>query len=166
MLGWCVSSTFGQRAGALVLLALALGCELTRELGVYVALEDETSTSLDADTRSDDTEGSSSGETGSGGGETETGDETGETGDEEPGDGDGDLDDPCKIDGSEDPCEVCLEFLCCEFISNCNSDSGCNCMLDCLMQTDAVTCAMSCAPGPAYFQLFQCQALNCSGVCN
>jgi hypothetical protein len=140
-----------------VLVALGLGCELTSELGVYTALDDETVAAPDTDTGTDSAEGGTSG------GETETGDGEAGDGDGEAGDGDGDG--LCDIDGSEDPCQVCLEFLCCEFLGNCDAESGCNCMVECLIGADPVTCAMTCAPGPAYFQLLQCQTTNCGAVC-
>jgi hypothetical protein len=156
---------------AVVFVALALGCELTSELGVYTSLGDETVADPDTDTESDSAEGGMSGgesETGEAGdGDGEPGDGDGEPGDGEPGDGDGEPGDGelCTIDGSEDPCGVCLEYLCCDFIENCHFDMGCNCMVDCMMRTEPVICAMTCAPGPAYFQLLQCQATSCGAVC-
>ncbi|MFO7562497.1 MAG: hypothetical protein R6X02_07625 [Enhygromyxa sp.] len=158
-------SSRGIAAGLLVL--VALGCELTRELGVYTGAGEE-SVALETDTGSDAQEdGTSDGDSESGGGEGDSGD----PGDGDPGDGDGepgdgDPDGLCRIDGSEDPCEVCLEFLCCEFLGTCDADVGCNCMFECLPRSDAVTCAGTCAPGPAYFQLLQCQMTSCGGVCD
>lgn len=135
------------------LLAIALACELTSELGVYTADHGETTAALDTDTSSD-TGGTA--ETGTAGGESETSS------------GNGDGDEPgglCTIDGSEDPCRVCVEYLCCDRLEGCDLESGCNCMVECLFESDPVTCAMTCTPGPAYFQLLQCQATNCAAVC-
>jgi hypothetical protein len=146
------------RARLVAVVGLVLGCELTMELGAYAPLDGETTAAVEADTGSESTEAGS--ESGSSGGESETGD-----GDGEPGDGDGDGDGLCRIDGSEDPCQICLEFLCCEQLENCDVESGCNCMVACLLESDPVTCAMTCTPGLAYFQLLQCQAMSCEAVC-
>ena len=146
-------------------LALLAGCELTAELGAYAPLGSETTTSADTDTGGETTQAGD--ESGTGGAETESagaGDGDGDSGDGD-GDGDGDQGRLCRIDGSEDPCETCLEFLCCEQLENCDVESGCNCMVDCLIESDPVTCAMTCTPGAAYFQLLQCQMTSCTAVC-
>ena len=69
------------------------------------------------------------------------------------------------IDGSEKPCRICLEQLCCAQLEDCHIELGCFCMLDCLQESDAVTCAMTCTPALAYFQLLQCRAMSCAAVC-
>jgi hypothetical protein len=131
-----VSAALGWLAG------LACGCELTTELGTYALAEGETT------------------ETSAGEGEPGDGDETSAD------DGEGEPDTSlCMIDGSESPCRICLEHLCCEQLENCDAELGCFCMLDCLVASDPITCAMTCTPGVAYFQLLQCRATSCAAVC-
>lgn len=162
-------------SGSLAALAASFGCELTAELGAYT---DETTAIADTD-ELDSEATDASDESGTGGGETESagdgdgdgdgdsgdGDDGDGDGDGDPGDGDGDEGGLCQIDGSESPCQTCLEFLCCGQLENCSVESGCNCMVDCLLESDPVTCAMTCTPGPAYFQLLQCQMISCGAVC-
>lgn len=142
------------RAGivALVLAGGVLGCELNAELGTYTPPDGEATGTQDGGSESGaDSEG------GEGRGDTGSSDSTGGDGDTGVG--------ICMIDGSETPCRVCLEHLCCDQLENCDVELGCFCMLDCLAQSDAVTCAMTCTPGLAYFQLLQCQAKSCAAVC-
>jgi hypothetical protein len=145
--------------GVIATLVSVCGCELTTELGSYPTAEgDITGTHADVSESGTDLDGES-GESGSRESdptETSSGD----------GDGDGDLDEGvCAIDGSEDPCRICLEHLCCDQLESCDAELGCFCMLDCLAQFDPVTCAMTCTPALAYFQLLQCQAMGCAAVC-
>ena len=153
-----------SRAIALVVSVVGSGCELTAELGAYSLADGET-TVLET---SGEGSGDHSGETSTGGG-TEAGDAGSEDGDGDPGDGDPGDGDPgdgqCTIDGSEDACLTCTKFLCCDRLSACDSEFGCNCMVQCLSQSEPVTCAMTCSPGAAYFMLLQCQVTSCAAVC-
>ena len=137
----------------------AYGCELTAELGTYpTAAGNMGETHADGSETASDLEGVDSSEGDPS--ETSNGDGDGA------GAGDGDPDEGvCAIDGSEDPCRICLEHLCCDQLENCDVELGCFCMLDCLAQSEPVTCAMTCTPGLAYFLLLQCQALSCGAVC-
>ena len=144
------------RAARPVALAMCvLGCELSADLGTY--------TPPDGETTGTETSGSE------GGPPSEGGEGRGEGGSSGTADGDGDNADTgvgiCMIDGSESPCEICLEYLCCDQLENCDVEIGCFCMLDCLAQSDPVACAMTCTPGLAYFQLLQCKAMSCATVC-
>jgi hypothetical protein len=81
-------------------------------------------------------------------------------------DSDGDTDAGlCMIDGSENPYRICLKQLCCAQLEDCDVELGCFCLLDCLTESDVVTCAMTCTPGVVYFRLVQCQAMSCASVC-
>jgi hypothetical protein len=136
------------------LVACVLGCEQSAEIGTYLPPDGEASGTET---------GTAEGGPGSEGNEGRN--EAGSSG-TAGGDGDGDTGaGVCMIDGSENPCRICLEQLCCTQLEDCDVELGCFCMLDCLTQSDAVTCAMTCTPGAAYFQLAQCQAMSCAAVC-
>jgi hypothetical protein len=154
-----------SRAWSVALVASLLGCEHTAELGAYAKPGAATSGSSASDEfDSAEITGETNEAGGSAGEEAEWGQGDGDP--EERGDGDGDGDDElCAIDGSESLCEVCVEQLCCQELQNCNEESGCFCMVDCLVDTDPVVCAMTCTPGTAYFQLVLCQAASCTAVC-
>lgn len=115
-------------------------------------------------TSSADTGGESSGES-SGGSETDTGTSTEtdtgtDTGGSETGGG------LCDIDGSESPCQICIEQLCCAQLENCAQEGSCLCMVDCIEgDEDPVTCGAQCAPGLSYFEFVQCQAASCAAAC-
>jgi hypothetical protein len=133
--------------------ACVLGCELDAELGTYTAPDGAaTGTETDGSGAPGSTGEEGRGDAGSGG--TEGGDGDGDTGAG-----------ICMIDGSETACQICLEHLCCEQLENCDVEMGCFCMLECLAQSDPVTCAMTCTPDLAYFQLIQCRATSCAAVC-
>jgi hypothetical protein len=89
----------------------------------------------------------------------------GDTGDGNGDGGDGDGDGVCMIEATDTPCDTCLKHLCCEQLESCGGVSDCFCMLECLMSSDAVSCASQCLPGLIYIQLVQCRAVNCAAVC-
>lgn len=155
-----------SRAWPLALVASLLGCEHTAELGAYAEPGAATRGSSASDEfDSPDITGETDDAGGSAGDEAESGQGDGDPGGRGDGDGEPGDDELCVIDGTESLCEVCVEQLCCQELQNCNEESGCFCMVDCLVDTEPVFCAMTCTPGTAYFQLVLCEAASCAAVC-
>jgi hypothetical protein len=143
------------------LVGFSSGCLIDASLGTWPDPADESGPVATSASESAASEEASESE--GVGADGDTGDGDGDTGDG--GDGDGEGDGVCMIEATDTPCDTCLKHLCCAQLESCGGVSDCFCMLECLMSSDAVSCASQCLPGLIYIQLVQCRAVNCAPVC-
>jgi hypothetical protein len=140
----------GRRLAFVGLAGLSSGCLIDASLGTWSDPAAESGPVAESESESESATSETAGE-----GDGDTGE----------GDGDGDGDGVCMIEATDAPCDTCLKHLCCEQLESCGGVSDCFCMLECLMSSDAVSCASQCLPGLIYIQLVQCRAVNCAAVC-
>lgn len=71
----------------------------------------------------------------------------------------------CEIEVGKGECLECAQQLCCDELTLCVVQEGCNCFLDCLAVSTPQECQGVCDPSSGAAAMTVCLAMSCPGVC-